>query len=200
MPILGKVDQIESLLKASEYTYPESNPTVALISYDELRSAIGASDHEIDDALNKLNVVHLNGKLRMLSKTQFQQNMRLFLDTVIEKDWDINAISQSICLKELPEVNEVFLVCILTTLSNKISQNGIWELDHRKIGRFTADVLFRNRVDATKVSLILMKRFDSSLTSFTSSYGMRKILCQFGLLNYQEISQILRKSCYKELP
>ena len=79
-------------------TADTENPVDAkwLLSYDELRQEIQASDEEFTSSLFTLCVVELRGKMRMLSIAAVREVARDLLDTTMEQGWFMWLIIQYI--------------------------------------------------------------------------------------------------------
>lgn len=134
-----------------------------LLSYDDLRNEIQASDKEFSDILFSLGVVELGGKMRLLSKTAIAETTKQLIYTIIEKGWNINDISQKLCESSIPQTDPVLLAFSLKTLCSKTSSKsmddatlepGHWVLDKDTISKATAHNLFQSQSDPTAVTIL----------------------------------------------
>lgn len=160
-----RIERIREMLKLSAFDGTETGTEnhvdkSCLLSYDDLRSEIQASDNEFSDILFSLGVVELRGKMRLLSKTAIAETTKQLIYTIIEKGWDINHINQRMCEKSIPDTDPVLLAFSLKTLSSKIStksmgdgtlEPGSWVLDKDAISKATAHNLFQSQSDPSTV-------------------------------------------------
>ena len=144
-----------------------SDTVPPLLSYDELRCQIQASDEEFESSLFKLAIVKLNGKMRCLSKIAIRETIQKLLLTIMEERWDINCINENLCVRNIPDTDPILLNFSLQSLGEKISVSGdkmgqgqgqgqgqepsIWTLDHNTIARSTAHRLFNSQSDPMMV-------------------------------------------------
>lgn len=165
-----RVERICEMLKLSLFDGTDTGTenlvdASCLLSYDDLRNEIQASDREFSDILFSLGVVELGGKMRLLSKTAIAETTKQLIYTIIEKGWDINQISQKLCESSIPQTDPVLLAFSLKTLCSKTSSKslddgtlepGHWVLDKDTISKATAHNLFQSQSDPTAVRILLL--------------------------------------------
>lgn len=166
-----------SLLLPTQYDGPNNSKLLShtdLLTKPQIERILLASNDEIDEALLKLNVVELNGYLRMLSSDVLSETIRLLLDTIIENNWNIENIDQIECISQLSSpkislgsdtandtfsyndidntssIDDVFILHALGKLGNYLGNNK-WKLNEISVAKYTADILFRYRNDNNKV-------------------------------------------------
>lgn len=105
-------------------TADTENPVDAkwLLSYDELRQEIQASDEEFTSSLFTLCVVELRGKMRMLSTSAVREVTRDLLDTTMEQGWFIwvDQYNLSFALYVVCCMSTTFLSSLLIQLINSV--------------------------------------------------------------------------------
>ena len=159
-PIAGHISRIKELLETHQYEGEEnegSKDVNLFLSREQLWQQVQASDQEMESALLRLGVVHLRGYMRMLSPTAAAAISRDLLDTAIVGGWDMNNVSENVCMDAMPGIDSVLLRYVLSTLGKlKDSSDGsdststsIWELESDKVARKTAHMLFSNREGLT---------------------------------------------------
>jgi Sister chromatid cohesion protein Dcc1 len=161
-----RIERICEMLKLSLFDGTETAgenqiDASCLLSYEDLRNEIQASDSEFSDILFSLGVVELGRKMRLLSKTAIAETTKQLIYTIIEKGWDINRISQNLCESSIPQTDPVLLAFSLKTLCLKCSKSlddgtqepGYWRLDKDTISKATAHNLFKSQSDPTAVTV-----------------------------------------------
>ena len=152
-----------------------------LLSYNELRNQIQASDAEFTAALFKFAVVDLCGKMRLLSKVAIRESTRHLVFTIMEQNWKLQHIDEDLCVRHIPEMDPVLLNFSLKSLGEKRNTDGTegvggayWALDQDKISRATAHIQFNRQSDPTAVKFVFL--FLIILTLITAYYISQ--LCQ----------------------
>jgi len=145
--INGRIEQLEELLKQTQYngSDDDNNNTLNLLSRNDLEQYVQASKKELDDAFDKLGVIELQGKMRMISRSASREVIRCVLDTIMENDWSINNIDETLCCNNMKDIDPVLLHAVLLKLGNIIDKNdttSIWKLDEESIAKSTAHILF----------------------------------------------------------
>lgn len=188
-----RISKISGLLLSSVYDGIEIEATNSidqsnLLSYDELRLQIQASDTEFSAALFSLGVVELRGKMRQLSKQAIAETTKQLIYTIIENDWDIKNISEESCSIAIPDTDPILLNFSLKSLGQRVTSgslqdlvgSNIWALSKDAVSRATAHNLFRAQGQSTKVSYVLLIKHEISLQFlqynpsciFTSAMGV----------------------------
>ena len=145
-PINGRIEQLEELLKQTQYNgSDDNNTTLNLLSRNDLEQYVQASKKELDDAFDKLGVIELQGKMRMISRSASREVIRCVLDTIMENDWSINNIDETLCCNNMKDIDPVLLHAALLKLGHVIEKKettSIWKLDEESIAKATAHILF----------------------------------------------------------
>jgi Sister chromatid cohesion protein Dcc1 len=199
--ISPRIEKICEMLKLSLFDGTDTGTenqvdASCLLSYDDLRNEIQASDSEFSDILFSLGVVELSGKMRLLSKTAIAETTKQLIYTIIEKGWDINHISQNLCESSIPQTDPVLLAFTLKTLCSKTcskslndgaQEPGYWALDKDTISKATAHNLFKSQSDPTAVTIKPCEiepcdilHFSRSSSLFFSALGMRRLPTNVG--------------------
>jgi hypothetical protein len=172
-PIPARLEKIKQLLSSTQYngTDVERENLVdesKLISYNELRDQVQASNVEFTSALFGLGVVELQGKMRLLSKISIREAVQQLIYTIMENAWDIHSISEEKCILAMHTVDPVLLNFALKTLVQKKCHKeinshsstdkneeriGFWNLDQDAISKATAHILFISQTHPTKVTI-----------------------------------------------
>ena len=161
-----RMERISEMLKHSLFDGSDTGSenqvdASCLLSYDDLRNEIQASDREFSNVLFSLGVVELRGKMRLLSKTAIAETTKQLIYTIIEKGWDIDHVSQKLCESSIPQTDPVLLAFSLKTLCSKTCSKaqdegtlepGYWVLDKDTISKATAHNLFQSQSDPTAVT------------------------------------------------
>lgn len=74
---------LASLLLGTEYFGPDSEAEHRIVTMNELKDSLPASDEEIREALLKLRVLEMNGNLRLLSSAYLLQILPQFLQGLV---------------------------------------------------------------------------------------------------------------------
>lgn len=172
-PIPARLEKIKQLLSSTQYngTDVERESLVdesKLMSYNELRDQVQASNVEFTLALFGLGVVELQGKMRLLSKLAIREAVQQLIYTIMENAWDIHSISEEKCVLAMHTVDPVLLNFALKTLVQKKclkeinshsstdeneGKTGFWNLDQDSISKATAHILFNSQTHPTKVPI-----------------------------------------------
>jgi hypothetical protein len=169
-PIPARLEKIKQLLSSSQYNGTEAeteNPVdkSKVITYNELRDQVQASNVEFTSALFGLGVVELQGKMRLLSKIAIREAIQQLIYTIMENTWDVHSISEERCILAMHTVDPVLLNFALKTLVQKkclketkneekeSERKGIWTLDQDAISKATAHILFNSQTQPTKVHI-----------------------------------------------
>jgi hypothetical protein len=176
-PIPARLEKIKQLLSSTQYNGTDAEienlvDKSKLISYDELRDQVQASNVEFTSALFGLGVVELQGKMRVLSKIAIREAVQQLIYTIMENTWDLHSISEEKCILAMHTVDPVLLNFALKTLVQKkclketkvisssdkneekeSERKGIWTLDQDAISKATAHILFNSQTQPTKVHI-----------------------------------------------
>ena len=149
--IKGRVEQLSSCLQPSLYISQKEevqNPIhqSSLLNHDDIRSLVQASEIEISEALKQLNVVEINGKLILLSKSGILEVIADLFNIIIENNMSIEKIDFHRCQELLGNDNQidpVILKYALSTLGSLHSNSdNLWELDKSKVLKAAANITF----------------------------------------------------------
>lgn len=146
-PINGRIEQLEELLKKTQYNGIDDNNTSNLFSRTDLEECVQASKKELDDAFEKLGVIELQGKMRMISRAASREIIRCVLDTIMENDWSIHNVDETVCCDVMKDIDPVLLHAVLLKLGQILEKREstiIWKLDEESIAKATAHILFCN--------------------------------------------------------
>lgn len=144
-PINGRVEQIEELLKQTQYYGTNDENQTNLLSRTEIEERVQASKKELDEAFEKLGVIELKGKMRMVSRSASREVIRCLLDTIMENDWSIHNVDEFVCCNIMKDTDAVLLHSVLKKLGRIIEKKEntmIWKLDEDSIAKATAHILF----------------------------------------------------------
>lgn len=213
-----RISKIRDLLQSSVYdgmdceamsNIEQSN----LLSYNELRCQVQASDTEFSAALFSFGVVELRGKMRQLSKQAIAETTKQLIYTIIENDWDIDNISEESCSTSIPDTDPILLNFSLKSLGESITSSSLqdkigsnfWALNKDAVSRATAHNLFRAQGQSTKVThFISVKHEVSAMASYTTifhafyfSHGSVRIFFEHGMLRLR-VPIFLTQGCLKE--
>lgn len=184
-PTAPRVQLIKEILKNSTYTGLEMNITedidlvdnnntntnensekevkeerttkLGFVSRQELEEVVQASRDEIDEALRSIGVVEVNGKMRVLDKKLVKSVARELLDTIMIQGWNMLAINEEDCIREMPDTDNIYLKYVLSKLGTldivsddlnmecEDQETKIWALDEDAVAKVTAHILFMNR-------------------------------------------------------
>lgn len=167
-PIFGKVDLLQDLLKPSEYkgmTEEVSNPPTPdnLITLLHLQKTIQASVTELDDALAKLNIVEINGYIRLLSRSAVYEYAEALFNQLIENDWAIGNLYEDLCMRGMPKDTDVLILRrVLSSLGERVeeeeSNRACWRLDKDKVLRLSAQIVFtRQALSASSAEAVIIE-------------------------------------------
>jgi len=143
--INGRVEQIEELLKQTQYYGTNDENISNLLSRAEIEERVQASKKELDEAFEKLGVIELKGKMRMISRSASREVIRCVLDTIMENDWSIHNVDEFVCCNIMKDTDAVLLHSVLKKLGRIIEKKEntmIWKLDEDSIAKATAHILF----------------------------------------------------------
>lgn len=156
-PIVGRIDQLNDLLKNSQYNGKEdmylTSSSSGFISRQTLRENVQASDKEVNSALKSLGVFELNGNMRLVSTVLLREVTRSLVDTIIENGWPLDLIDENICRQNMSESDLVLLHAALSQLGTRVldhNNHNIWKLSHRLIAQSTAHFLFNSSTNTSK--------------------------------------------------
>jgi len=167
----GKVNQLEGLLRKSQYKYGETQEEKdklfedgILLTRKQVMESVQASEQELEAAFITYAVVELGGFMRILSKVTLRDVTRNLLDEIIENDWKIDNIEQDKCTFAMRETDESLVILTLSRLGEKATneQNSnshsetrgpVWCLDYDKVAKISAHILFQNHLQENALSL-----------------------------------------------
>lgn len=157
----GKLDKLHDILKLCEYkgiTDEIMHPPIKenLHTLQELRAITPASQKEFDDALQNLDIVEINGFVRLLSRSALLEYSESVFNYIIESDLTIDNIDENLCIAGIPKDSDpLILRRVLASLGEcEVSSDGrnIWNLDKRKVLRMSAHIIFSNH-SSSKLSV-----------------------------------------------
>ena len=149
-----KFDYLKEILLRSEYRgYEEEleSPIDKAVLYTrkDLDETILSSPEELSTMLKEMGAIEIDGYIRLCSFKAVISVHRAIIDTIIEKDWNINEIDRSKCLLEIPDIDIVLLDHALSRLGIK-NENGTWALRSNEVARVVAHTIF---LDSSSVSI-----------------------------------------------
>lgn len=177
-PIPGKISRITELLKNTEYNGVDKESEVdtsLLLTSQELREQIQASDFEYFNAIKSLGIIELNGKMRIVNPVVIRELIRYVCDTIMENSWDISNLDFRQLHAEISEVNENLLLHTLSLVGETInsssnSSESIWKLNRSLLAIQAAHYIFQTQ-DPPNGKSWLLDDFMSSLTMKTPGSG-----------------------------
>lgn len=147
----GRTEQLTHYLQPSIFKGQKEESEcpideTALLSLADLTKLVQASKTELDEALKNLNIVEMNGKLRLLARSAILEVISQLFNIMIENNISIDSVDYNIC-KEIMSADDqsdpVILKYVLTTLgSPSASDENIWSLEKEKVLRTAAHVTF----------------------------------------------------------
>lgn len=148
--IPAKISRVSELLKNTEYNgieHEASIDTNLLLTPQELREQIQASDIEYANAIKSLGVVKLNDKMRIINSVVIRELIRYVCDTIMENSWDINHLSFHQLYSKMNEVNESLLLHTLSLVGEKKNSSSddnqaFWVLNRSLLATQTARYIF----------------------------------------------------------
>ena len=140
-------DALIELLKESEYRGYEAETqfsSSALLLYTEkdLENMILCSEDELRRMLKAVGAINIDGYVRLCSPQALHALNRELINTIIEKDWDVNVISRAVCIAEIPGIDIVLLDHALACLGKKNFDGQTWTLSHINLARAVAHLIF----------------------------------------------------------
>ena len=163
-PIFGKVELLQDILKPSEYkgmTEEISNPPTPdnLFTLLQLRQNIQASITELDAALAKLNVVEINGFIRLLSRSAVIEYAEALFIQLIENEWPLDNLDEELCMRGMPKDTDVIILRrVLSSLGDQVQQDGshsaCWKLYKDRVLRLSAQVVFTRQSTSNSKEIV----------------------------------------------
>lgn len=111
-----------------------------MLTHDSLAD-MQASQTEIDEYLRSIDVVEMQGKLRLLSRELLMSSTKLLLDTIIAERWACDNISATQCATQLQEIHPVVLRYVLNSIGREV-KDGLWRLEQDHLLVASAHVVF----------------------------------------------------------
>ncbi len=176
--IPAKISRISELLKNTEYNgleHEASIDTNLLLTPQELRAQIHASDIEYTSAIKSLGVIELNGKMRIINSVVIRELIRYVCDTIMENSWDINYLNFHELYSEMNEVNDSLLLHTLSLVGEKDNSSSdenqvIWILNRSLLATQTAHYIFQTQ-DSPSGKCWMLDDFMSLLAMKTPGSG-----------------------------
>ncbi|EFA07653.2 sister chromatid cohesion protein DCC1 [Tribolium castaneum] len=133
----------KSVYKGPEHEYEIKNED--LYGYDDLIKIIQASDQELESVLKQMNVVTINGKIRLLDVEYHFRALSYMLKLIEENSWNLDEIDFDETLNSLrdiiPETILKNLFDKYTTESKIVDGLQLYSYKEREICRFFAQIL-----------------------------------------------------------
>ena len=191
-------DGLMAALKQSEYRgydNERSIPSGDLLLYTEreLGEMILCSEEELCRMLKIIGAINIDGYVRLCSPKVLHDLNGTLINTIIEKDWDVNNISWSECVAEIPDVDLVILDYTLSRLGEKNIDGRTWALSHINLARAVAHLIF-NETEKGIPHFHFQKSGFQRHRNFVIFIPQLKFrsLCLYGIQELQEV-----KSCQK---
>ncbi len=148
-PTLAKFEKLDTLLSTTQYQgfqEEQSCPinTNILSSKVSLHKFIQASIAELDIYLDSKDIVYIDEKLRLLSKSAVLDATSSLFNIIVSESWAINSINEDQCISKMNDVDEFVVKHVLKLLGRVICE-GTWCLDQHKILRASANLLFNRK-------------------------------------------------------
>eukprot|EP01041_Mallomonas_annulata_P001712 gene1712-3314_t len=143
-----RIHQLKELLQPTIYRgkqYDEENPPIQdhLFKKSAFFEKVQASGQEINSALTSIHAVEINEFIRLLDLKILYETYKELIDTIIEYNWDIMKISDSLCKQIISTRDEIYLLHALQSLGEL--ETEYWKLNQDKISRAMAHILFHER-------------------------------------------------------
>ncbi|XP_044263772.1 sister chromatid cohesion protein DCC1-like isoform X1 [Tribolium madens] len=140
--------KLTDLLNKSVYKGPEREYEIKnedLYSYDDLIKIVQASEKELKDVLKHLNVVTIDGKIRLLDVEYHFRALSYMLKLIEENSWNLDEIDFEETLNSLRDIiPEEILICLFdkyTEESKTIDGLQLYSYKEPEICRFFAQIL-----------------------------------------------------------
>ncbi|XP_045472114.1 sister chromatid cohesion protein DCC1 [Harmonia axyridis] len=144
-PYLGKLEQ---LLSESEYKGPEHEYSIdqsKLLTFEELDNVVQCSKKELQDALDKMDIIVMDNKIRLLGFEYHFRVLSYMLKLIDENSWNLDEINYEVTINSLKEIIPVDVVRSLFdkyTEESKIEDDEVfYSYKERDICIFFAKVL-----------------------------------------------------------
>lgn len=149
--VLGKprFKKLHLLLADSLYRGPEYEHTVSkdkLYSFEKLSNTIQASNEELKAALKSMNVVEIDGNIRILDFEYHFRVLSYMLKLIDENSWQLDEINYEDTVDALKElVPKEVIECLFETYTeeSQIQDVQLYRYREREVCRFFAEVLLR---------------------------------------------------------
>ncbi|KAI5638352.1 sister chromatid cohesion protein dcc1 domain-containing protein [Phthorimaea operculella] len=150
-PCKPRLSKLQKLLQPTKYQGAELEYAVdksKLLNYDAIFDQIQASRAEIDEELEKIQAVNIDGYYRLLEFDYEFRVLSYMLDLIDENSWPIDKISREITLDSLKELVPLpILEAMFQYYTEKsIEEEGVqyYKYDQDKVCRFLARVLLKS--------------------------------------------------------
>lgn len=120
---------------------------------------VQASNLEINAELKRLNVLEVDGKLRLVSKAAIYDITRAILDEAIEQSWSLDHITANDCLTAICPLFHPSIITLALSLIGEELRTGIWRLHVSKVAVVCAHILFNTKPVTYQVSRELYRDF-----------------------------------------
>jgi len=169
--IPGKMGQLAEILEKSLYRGIDETAEEleklkkegALLTRSQVMQMVQASEKELEGAFSAHGVVELGGYMRMLSKHALRDVTQSLLNELIEKGWQLDSISEADYVADLSKTEATLAMLALSRLGERKNKNGtdegeepssfVWSLDHAKVAKASAHILFQSHLQDNVVSL-----------------------------------------------
>ncbi|KAJ2941258.1 hypothetical protein O0L34_g3456 [Tuta absoluta] len=150
-PCKPRLSKLQKLLQPTKYQGAELEYAVdksKLLNYDAIFDQIQASRAEIDEELEKIQAVYIDGYYRLLEFDYEFRVLSYMLDLIDENSWPIDKISREITLDSLKELVPLpILEAMFKFYTEKsIEEEGTqyYKYDQDKVCRYLARVLLKS--------------------------------------------------------
>lgn len=142
--------KLKKLLEPTRYRGSELEYVIdkdQLMTYDKIFESIQASQCELDEELEKIQVIQIDGYYRLL---EFEYEFRVLsymLDLIEENSWPLDRISKETTMESLKDLvpKEILEAVFKFYTTESFNENGIqyYKYEHDKVCRFLARVLLK---------------------------------------------------------
>eukprot|EP00298_Acanthocystis_sp_HF-20_P026395 c4043_g1_i1.p1 GENE.c4043_g1_i1~~c4043_g1_i1.p1 ORF type:complete len:242 (+),score=76.53 c4043_g1_i1:49-726(+) len=102
VPTKPRISKLANLLHKNSYKGPEETQSlVTPLTYEHLLSVIQASQAQLDEALESLDVLSIDGNFRTIDSSYGCEVLDLILSACIENDWSLESVPEAGCASHL---------------------------------------------------------------------------------------------------
>ena len=139
-----------------------------LLTKSDIYEKIQASEEEINEILKSINILEINGYIRMLDIEYMYEAYKEIIDTIIENKWDIELTYPLDFIYDIiyqSNKDDQLIYFLLKTLG-KIDSKNNWRMNINEISKVIAHILFRERIKTNSTDVKKYFIFISSYTIF----------------------------------